>query len=97
MRNRAEIESTLRTRAGLREAGTIKAATGAAGLSGVGGSAASILGESARNAAFDLGTIETQSELEAKAILKGGKAAKTAGNIGFAASGFSAASTLLGG
>lgn len=82
VRERAAIETTLRERAGAREAGTIAANAGASGLAG-GGSSADILRESARNLAYDVNTIKTQSELEAEGILKGGKAAKSAGNIGF--------------
>lgn len=95
VRERATIESTLRTRSGAREAGSIATAAGASGLLG-GGSVADILRESARNTAFDLNTIQTQSELEAKAILLGGKAAKTAGNIGFLGGALDAGSILLG-
>lgn len=80
---RAQIETTLRERAGIREVGQIATAAGASGLAG-GGSAADILAESARNTAFDLATIRTQSELEARVLRLGGKAARTAGNIGFA-------------
>lgn len=94
IRERATIESTLRARSGLREAGTIAAAAGANNLTRA-GSAAAILGESARNTAFDLLTIRTQSELEARATILGGKAKRAAGNVGFLTGGFDAASQLI--
>lgn len=96
VRERADIETTLRDRAAVREAGAIAANAGASGLSGTGGgSAADILRESARNAAFDVQSIKRQSALEASALEKGGKAAKRAGNIGFLQGGLDAASILL--
>jgi len=55
VKERAKIETTLRERAGIREAGQASAATGKSNLSG-GGSSADILRESARNTAFDVGT-----------------------------------------
>lgn len=93
---RAKIETTLRERAGIREVGQIATAAGASGLAG-GGSAADILRESARNTAFDLATIRTQSELEAKVTRLGGKAAKQAGNIGFASGILGAGERIFGG
>lgn len=95
VRERAVIESTLRTRQGAREAGSIATAAGAGGLVGS-GSVVDILRESARNTAFDLSTIKTQSELEAQALLLGGRASKAAGNIGFLGGGFDAGSILFG-
>lgn len=95
VRERAAIETTLRTREGFREAGSIQAAAGAGGTTG-GGSAADILRESARNAAFDVQTIKSQSALEADAFELGGKAAKKAGNIGFLGGALDSASILLG-
>lgn len=79
---RAGIETVLRERAGLREAGQINTAAGASGFA-AGGSAADILAESARNTAFDIASIKTQSELEARAERLAGSAARKAGNIGF--------------
>jgi len=101
VQERAKIETTLRQRAGQREAGTIAAAAGASGLAGAAGggptgSAADILRESARSTAFDVGTIRRESRLqagvleqEARGALKAGKArgrAALAGGIGSAAS-----------
>ncbi len=97
VRERVGIESTLRERAGAREAGSIAAAVGASGFTGVGGSAAEILRESARNREFDIASISKQGDLEAEAIELGGKSARRAGNIGLISSGISAASFLLGG
>lgn len=98
VRDRARIETTLRGRAGLREAGSISAATGASGLAG-GGSAADILRESARNTQFDVASIKSQSALEAGALdataegyYKAAKGAKKNGLLGGA---LSAASLLL--
>lgn len=92
--DRARIDTLLRERAGVREAGTIAANAGASGLAG-GGSAADILAESARNTAFDLASIRTQSSLQAAALRKGAKASKTAGNIALGGSILDAASFLL--
>lgn len=96
IRKRAEIDTTLRTRAGTRELGSINTAAGGSGLAG-GGSAADILRESARNTAFDVLSIKTESDLARRAKLAEAKGAKTAGKIGFAGGLLGAASTLLGG
>lgn len=96
VRERADIETTLRARAGGRESGAVTAAAGANNLA-AGGSASDILRESARNTEFDLTTIRTQSDLEAKALEKGAKATKKAGTLGFASSVIGSAASILGG
>ena len=78
---RTGIETLLRERAATSEAGTIRANAGASGLA-FGGSAADVLRMSARNAAFDIASIQKQGELEKKVTLLGGQAAKAAGNLG---------------
>lgn len=99
-KERAKVETTLRERAGQREAGTISTAAGASGVT-KGGSAADILRESARNTQFDLGTIKTQSELQVKVFEQEGKGAlkagKARGQAALASGIGSAASILLGG
>lgn len=94
IRERAGIETTLRERQGLREAGSIAAGAGANGLN-IAGSAADILRESARNQAFDIQSIKSQSELEAKAAERGAKAAKAAGTLGFIGGVANTAASLL--
>lgn len=96
IRERVGIETTLRERTGAREAGTITANAGASGLAG-GGSAADILRESARNTAFDINTIKTQGELEAKVREREAAGFKAAGKRSFLGGVLDAAGTLLGG
>lgn len=96
VRERAAIETTLRERSGIREAGAINAAAGASGLAG-GGSAADILRESARNTAFDLQTIKSQSELEAKIREREAAGYKAAGKRELVGGILDAGSFLLGG
>lgn len=95
---RARVETILRERKGLREAGSISAATGASGLAG-GGSAADILRESARNTVFDRNTIKKQSGLRIEALKSEAtaarKGAKLQGRAALAAGAASAASFLL--
>lgn len=95
VRARTGIETTLRTRQGVREAGSINAAAGSLGSAG-GGSAADILAESARNTAFDLDSIRTQGDLEARVYDTKAKAAKKAGRRGFFGGLLSTAAGLLG-
>lgn len=90
---RAETETVLREREGIREAGAIRAAAGASGLEG-GGSAADILRESARNLAFDVASIREQADLQARALRQQAKAGRRAGNLAFAG-GFLDAATLI--
>ena len=96
IRERAAIETTLRQRAGTREAGSINAAAGASGLAG-GGSASDILRESARNTAFDVSTIKTQSELEAKVREREAAGARSAAKTSILGGALDAASLLIGG
>lgn len=97
---RAKTETTLRERAGVREAGTISTAAGASGVT-KGGSASDILRESERNLQFDVGTIKTQSELQAQVLeqeaLGARKSGKARGQAALASGAASAASFLLGG
>lgn len=95
VRERTEIEATLRERRGEREAGSINSAAGASGLSG-GGSASDILRESARNTAFDLNTIRTQGALQAEVHELEAKGAKSAGNRALLGGALGAASILIG-
>ena len=94
IRERADIETTLRGRAGQRESGTIAANAGASGLAG-GGSAADILRESTRNRLFDLESIQSQSELEARVREQEARGARSAGNRALIGSGITAAGILL--
>lgn len=96
IRKRTEIDTTLRERSGVRELGSIKTAAGGSGLAG-GGSAASILRESARNTAFDVYSIKTEGDLARRAKLAEAKGFKRAGNIGLFGGVLDAATTLLGG
>lgn len=78
---RTGVESLLRERQGAAELGTIRANAGASGLAG-GGSVSDVLAMSARNAAYDIASIRKQGDLERRATLLGGSAAKAAGNFG---------------
>ena len=80
VQERARVQTILRQREGMREAGQISAAAGASGLAG-GGSAADILRESARNVAFDVGTIGTQSRLQVEALQREAEAARRGARI----------------
>ncbi len=92
----AEIRTTLREREGAREVGTIQANAGASGVE-IAGSAEAIIRESARNTAFDVSSIGSQSALEAKALRRGAKASRAGGNLAFLGSAFTAGSILAGG
>lgn len=93
VRERGQIEATLRERTGVREAGTIRAAAGHSGLA-FGGSAQDILLESTRNTLFDLNTIRTQSELQAQVYEQEAKGARSAGRSAMIG-GFLDAATIL--
>ena len=95
VRERTEIQSTLRQREGTREAGRISAAAGASNLAG--GSAADILRESARNTAFDVASIESQGELQAQVFEQEARGAQRSGNLAALGSAFTAGAILLGG
>jgi hypothetical protein len=78
---RGETQATFSKRGAIKGIGATLADIGAAGLT-TGGSAAELLREGERDAAFELESIREQTKLEAKITRKGGKAAQTAGNIG---------------
>lgn len=78
---RGEIQKTFSKRGATKGIGATLADIGASGLT-TGGSAAELLREGERDAAFELANIAEQTKLEAKITRKGGKAAQTAGNIG---------------
>ncbi len=89
IRKRTEVDVTVAERLALKGLGQTRADVGAAGLAQA-GSAADLIRESERDAAFAITTLKEQGKLEEKAVLAGGQAAQTAGNIG-------AASSVLGG
>ncbi len=78
---RGEIQETFSERGAIKGIGATLADIGASGLT-TGGSAAELLREGQRDAAFELESIQEQTKLEADVTRKGGKAAQTAGNIG---------------
>jgi hypothetical protein len=78
---RTEIDATVAERQGEKGIGATRADIGAAGLQ-VAGSAADLVRESERDAAFAIDSIKEQGKLEAKITRKGGTAAQKAGNIG---------------
>lgn len=101
IRERADIETTLRQREGEREAGTIAAVAGVSGLAGgipgaPSGSAADILRESVRNTLFDVRTIKTQSELQAQVFEQEAKGARSAGRAALVGGVLRAGALLLG-
>jgi hypothetical protein len=82
---RGEIESILSERKFIKGIGATKADIAGAGLT-LGGSAGDLLREAARDAEFELQSIQSVTKMEAEAARLGSSSAKAAGNIGGAAS-----------
>ncbi len=89
IRKSADIQQLLSRRAEQKAVGATEADIGAAGLQ-IRGTAADIVAEQQRDAAFQRQTIEEQSEFEAKRAIRQGKAASTASK-------FAAVGSILGG
>jgi hypothetical protein len=81
VRERGRIEGILQEREGIKATGATKADFAASGLT-LGGSAADVLRESARDIAFDAQNIKRLTNLEAEVFDAQAGAAKTAGKIG---------------
>lgn len=83
VRERTDMESTLSRRRATQAEGATQAGFGAAGVE-QSGSVSDILQQTARDAAFELGSIQRAGELEEKALRMGAKSSRKAGNFALA-------------